>query len=312
MSDNPPIPDISIVVPVFNEADNLPPLYDELSATLDAYGRAYEVVFVDDGSSDGSYEILRGLNAKDARYRVVRFARNFGQNPALYAGFAYARGQVVVTLDADLQNPPSEIPILVDALEQGHYHVVQGWRTGRKDHPLRKLASRIVNRIMSRLTGIRVRDLGSGMKAYRRSVVDQLNLSRHRSRYVPAEVAWLGVPVGEVEVAHRSRHAGASKYNLLSLLRVNFDMIASVSTAPVQLIGWLGAVFAMLGFAMTLFIGALRIIYGNYSELATIAAVFFFLAGVQMLATALLCQYVTRIYVEVQQRPYYIVDETHE
>lgn len=305
------LPDISIVVPVYNERPNLDRLYAELTAALEAYGRPYEVVAVDDGSRDGSFEVLRGFQEQDARWRVVRLLRNFGQSPALYAGFSTARGRVVVTLDADLQVPPAEIPKVVDALEQGPYDEVQGVRAQRHDSWFRKTASRGINAVMSRVLGTEVRDLGSGLKAYRREVIEYLNRSTHHSRYVPAETAWLGTHVGTVPIAHQDRAAGESKYGIFSLLRVHFDMIASVSTAPVHLVGMVGWVFALLGFAMGLRIGYVRLVHGDFNQLTTVVAVFFMLAGVQMIATSVLCEYVSRIYKEVQARPYFIIDRVY-
>lgn len=305
-------PEISIVVPVYNEAPNLDMLYAELTQTMEAYGRSYEVVAVDDGSRDQSFEVLRGVHARDSRWRVVKLARNFGQNPAVYAGFEQVRGKVVVTIDADLQNPPSEIPKLVDGLESGAFDVVQGWRMNREDNAFRRAASRAINRLVSRITRVKINDLGSGMKAYRRDIVRQLCLSTHGSRYLPAETAWLGVKVGEVQVAHRSRAAGDSKYGVLALLRVNFDMVTSISSAPIHLIGAMGGIFALIGFAMALRVFYWRFVLGNYNEFAAIAAMFFVLSGVQMICTSIMCEYISRIYNEVQRRPYYIVEETLE
>jgi len=243
--------------------------------------------------------------------RVVRLARNFGQNPALYAGFEHVRGRIVVTIDADLQNPPSEIPKLVEKLDEG-FDIVQGWREQRQDSLLRRAASRAINVAVSRLTKVKIRDLGSGMKAYRREIIDRLTRSTHHARYLPAEAAWLGVRVGEVKVTHRERRAGASKYGLFALLRVNFDMVASISAAPVHLIGVVGALSSVIGFGMALRILYMRIRFGNFNELATVSSLFFILAGVQMICISIMCEYVSRIYTEVQGRPYYIIDEVVE
>ena len=300
-------PDISIVVPVFNEEANLRQLFAEIAEAMQGFGRSFEVIAVDDGSRDHSFAVLKALHEEDPRLRVIRLARNFGQNPALYAGFSYVRGGIVDTIDEDLQNPPAEIPKLITALEEGAYDIVQGWREQRRDHLLRRAASRGVNTAVSRLTRMNIRDLGSGMKAYRREVIDRLGLSTHHSRYLPAETAWLGVNVGEVKVAHRNRTAGESKYGLWALLRVNFDMIASISAAPVHLIGVAGGFFSLIGFGMAARILYLRIREGNFNQLATVSALFFILAGVQMICTAIMCEYISRIYVEVQDRPYYIV-----
>lgn len=306
-----PDPEISVVVPVYNEEPNLEGLFTEMMAAMEGYGRSFEVIAVDDGSSDGSFRVLKALHDRDSRLRVVRLARNFGQNPALYAGFERVRGQIVVTIDADLQNPPSEIPRLIDKLNEG-FDIVQGWREQRQDNFLRRAASRAINTAVSRLTKVKIRDLGSGMKAYRREIIDQLACSTHHSRYLPAEAAWLGVRVGEVKVAHRERRAGASKYGLFALLRVNFDMVASISAAPVHLIGVVGALFSVIGFGMAARILYMRIREGNFNELATVSALFFILAGVQMICTSIMCEYVSRIYTEVQRRPYYIVGEVVE
>jgi undecaprenyl-phosphate 4-deoxy-4-formamido-L-arabinose transferase len=304
-------PEVSVVVPVYNEAPNLERLYGEIVEALEAYGHSFEVIAVDDGSVDGSFSVLQMLHARDQRLRVVRLMRNFGQNPALYAGFAQVRGRVVVTIDADLQNPPSEIPKLLEKFSEG-FDIVQGWREQRQDSLLRRVASRSVNLVVSTLTRVSIHDLGSGLKAYRREIIDRLSLSTHHSRYLPAETAWLGVRVGEVKVAHRERVAGESKYGLLSLLRVNFDMVVSISSAPVHLIGVVGALFSLIGFGMALRILYLRIVNGNFNDLATVSALFFILAGVQMICTSIMCEYVSRIYTEVQRRPYYIVGEILE
>lgn len=309
MSDS--VPEISVVIPVYNEAGNITRLFEELSAAMDDTGKSYEVIAVDDGSSDSSFAELREVHLLDKRWRIVRLARNFGQNPALYAGFEHARGLVIVTIDADLQNPPEDIPALVAKLEEG-YEVVQGWREQRQDSLFRKLASRAVNATVSTLTKVHIKDLGSGMKAYRREVIERLCLARHHARYLPAETAWLNVKIGEVKVGHRNRHAGESKYGIWALLRVNFDMIASISTAPIKLIGLVGLSFAFIGFAMALRILYLRLTLGNFNELASVSALFFFLGGVQLICTSIMCEYVSRIYSEVQNRPYYIVGEVIE
>ena len=305
-------PEISILFPVYNEIANLERLHVEIVQAMEPMGRSFEIVAVDDGSSDGSFEALRLLRERDPRLRVVRLARNFGQNPALYAGFEHVRGNIIVTIDADLQNPPADIPRLINELEAGGYDIVQGWRQQRQDSVFRKTASRGVNRVVSRLAGVQINDLGSGMKAYRREIIERMCLSTHHSRYIPAETAWLGVRVGEIKVGHRERHAGESKYGLMKLLRVNFDMIASISTAPVQIIGVAGFIFAVIGFAMGLRLTYVRLFIGDLNSMQMVAALMFFLAGAQMLCTSILCEYISRIYIEVQNRPYFIIGEILE
>lgn len=304
-------PEISIVIPVYNEEANLEVLFGEIIDTMEQYGRSFEMIAVDDGSTDGSYSILEKLHQNDRRLRVVRLLRNFGQHPATYAGFQQVRGRIVVTIDADLQNPPSEIPKVIDKLEEG-YDVVQGWREGRQDHFLRKLASRSVNRLVSYLTGFTIRDVGCALKAFRREAVELLTSSTHSSRYIPAETAWLGLKLGEVKVAHRPRVGGESKYGLVALLRVNFDMIASISTLPIKIIGPVGLIFGLIGIAMSLRVVYVRLIYGDTNAMGTVVAIFFFLAGVQMFSTAVMCEYISRTYTETQRRPYFLIKDTLE
>lgn len=307
--------DISVVVPIYNEAPNLLELYERIVATLDGLCRTYEIIAVDDGSTDGSLDLLRGLHERDPRLRIVRLARNFGQTPALYAGFAHVRGRFVVQLDADLQNPPEEIPRLIEKLEEG-YDVAQGWREQRQDALTRRIPSRILNGAISFLMGARIRDLGCGLKAFRRDVIDRMSGFTHHARYLPAEMLWLGVRIAEVKVEHRERARGKSKYGLFSLLRLNFDIISSISTAPIKIIGVIGCLLSLVGFFMGVLIFARRIIDVNYDplagSLASVTALFFILTGVQMIATGIMCEYVGRIFVEVQNKPYFVVREVIE
>ncbi len=295
-------PEISIIVPIYNEASNIETLMTEIVTAMESYGRGYEIVAIDDGSSDDSYALLKAQHEEIPCLRVIHLLRNFGQHPATYAGFMHARGQIIVTIDADLQNPPSDIPTVIDKLEEG-FDVVQGWRQNRRDNAFRKLASRSVNRLVSYLTGMKIRDIGCALKAFRREAIELLLSSKHKSRYIPAETAWLGLKLAEVPVGHRERTGGESKYGLLALLRVNFDMIASVSTLPIRAIGPVGLLFAFLGFAMSIRVGYVRIVDGDLDRIGSVVAIFFFLAGVQMISTAVMCQYISRIYTEVQRRP---------
>ncbi len=304
-------PEISVVVPVFNEAPNLKELYARVVAALEPLGRSFEVVTVDDGSNDGSFEILAELQAADPRLRIVRLARNFGQTPALYAGFANVRGRIILQLDADLQNPPEELVKLIAKLDEG-YDVVQGWRENRQDAGFRRYASKILNAIVSWAANVKIRDLGCGLKAYRREVIDHLAHFTHHSRYLPAELVWLGARIAEVKVEHRERAAGKGKYSLWTLLRLNFDMISSVTTAPIKFVGFLGILLSTVGFGMGSLILAWRIMYGNYDPFLTVTALFFIMSGLQTTALGLLCEYVSRIFIEAQNKPYYIIREVRE
>lgn len=308
-------PEISVVVPVFDEAPNLEELFGRLIAVLEQTERPFEIVVVDDGSNDGSFEILRHLHEQDGRLRVLRLIRNFGQTPALYAGFAHVRGKVVVQIDADLQNPPEEIPKLLEKIDEG-YDVAQGWREERQDSVFRRLPSKILNMLVSRLIGAKMRDLGCGLKAYRREVIERMVEFSHHARYVPAEIVWLGGKMAEVKVEHAPRAGGDSKYGLWSLLRLNFNLISSVSTAPIKFIGGVGGLFSVVGFGMGALILARRIHDVNYdplaSSIATVTALFFLISGVQLIATFIMCEYVGRIFVEVQNKPYYVVRDIIE
>jgi undecaprenyl-phosphate 4-deoxy-4-formamido-L-arabinose transferase len=299
-------PYISVVIPVFNEEETLQELYDRLTRVLTADGRPYEIIFVDDGSRDRSLGILRALHESDARVRVVVLSRNFGQSPALYAGFSYVRGRQAVMLDADLQNPPEEIPKVLAKLDEG-YDVVSGWRQQRQDTYFRRSASRALNAFIGKITGVPIHDYGCALKAFQREVVDRLLLFTHRSRYLPVDVAWLGVRIAEVEIEHNERSAGQSKYGFGKLVHTAFDLITGITGTPIHFIGMIGWGFSLIGFFMAAVIAYKRLMWGNFNPLATVAALFFFLAGVQMVATGLMCEYISRIYTEVQGRPYFVV-----
>jgi len=304
-------PNISVVIPIYNEEASLDRLYMELTEAMEAYGRSYEVIAVDDGSCDASFSVLSKLHARDSRWRIVRLMRNFGQHPATYAGFERARGAVIVTIDADLQNPPSEIPKVVEKVEEG-YDVAQGWRRQRQDHPVRRALSRAINGLVSRLTGIATRDIGCALKAFRREAALHLAANSHLCRYIPAEVAWHGLRVGEVEVAHREREQGESKYGLFALLRVSFDMVASISSLPIRMAAPLGLLFGLGGLLMSARVVYFRLVYGDVNQMGAVVAIILLLAGAQMFATAVICEYISRIYIEVQRRPYYLVRESLE
>jgi len=304
-------PEVSVVIPVFNEESNLREMHSRVVATMEQAGRTFEIVAVNDGSTDNSYDLLKRIRADDDRLRIVHLARNFGQTPALYAGFANVRGKFVVMLDADLQNPPEEIPKLIEKLDEG-YDVVNGWREHRQDSLFRRSASRVFNLCLTRLMHVRIRDCGCSLKAFRREITDRMSVLKHRSRYLPADIVWLGARMTEVKVEHTRRRSGESKYGLFELFRVSFDLITSISAVPIQLIGLGGLAFSLVGFGMGIRIGAMRLLRGNFDPLATVVALFFFLAGVQMIATFIMCEYIRRIYIETQQKPFYLIDEIIE
>ncbi len=306
-----PTPEISVVVPVFNEEPNIRELIRRITAALDGLNRPFEIVVVDDGSSDGSVALLKQLREEDSRLRIVRLARNFGQGPALYAGFAHVRGEIIVMLDADLQNPPEELVKLIEKLDEG-YDFVNGWRQGRHDSVARTLPSRFLNYLIKKTTKAQFNDAGCALKAFRRNVIDMLLRFTHHSRYLSVDVAWLGVSTAEVPVAHVERSAGTSKYGIRKLFRTAFDLVTSVTAAPLQMLGALGWLFAGFGFLMALRVTYVRVFQGDDRQLGTVVALFFILSGVQLIATGLMCEYISRIYIEVQNRPYYVVKDVIE
>jgi undecaprenyl-phosphate 4-deoxy-4-formamido-L-arabinose transferase len=303
---------VSIVVPVYNEAANLHGLWERLAPVLNALGRRSEVIFVDDGSSDNSLKILRDLAAGDGRVRVVELARNFGQHSAILAGFRETTGDIVVTLDADLQNPPEEIPRLLEKIDEGN-DVVGGWREERQDEAFRKYASRMHNRLTSVIVGVPMHDYGCMLRAYRRHIVETIVECDEKAAFVPALANSFAKRVAEIRVGHAERAAGRSKYNLYRLATLSLNLITGFSLLPIQLLSLAGiGIFALDAF-FGLFLFAHRLIYGSQQEgaLWVLFAVLFFFVGFVFLALGLIGEYVGRIYLEVRRRPTYVVRAIH-
>jgi len=299
--------DISVVVPVYNEEENIRVLHRRLTETMERLGRSYELVLVDDGSSDHSAEVITGLAEKDPHTRLIEFNRNYGQHAAVFAGFEHSRGEIVVTLDADLQNPPEEIPRLISKIEEG-YDIVGGLRGQRRDSILRKVPSWLVNRFIARATGVRLKDYGCMLRAYRRMVVDQIVRCNEISSFIPTLATSFARSVTEIEVAHEERRRGKSKYNLRRLLKLNFDLVTGFSLFPIQLISALGIIIALLGMAFGLFLFIRRIFQGPEVEgVFTLFAILFVFVGIQLLAMGLIGEYIGRIYAEVRNRPRYVI-----
>jgi len=301
-------PDLSIVIPVYNEEQVLPHLFERLYPALDALGRSYEVVFVNDGSRDRSVALLRAaFDRRPDVTRVVLFAANFGQHRAILAGFASSRGRFVITLDADLQNPPEEIPRVLAELDAGHDYVGT-IRMQRKDVAWRRYASRFINEIRERTTRVRISDHGSMFRGYARSVVDAVNQCSEYNTFVPALAFTFAMTPVEIQVAHEERGAGKSKYSLFQLLRLNFDLMTGFSTAPMQMFSLVGIGIAILSVLFFVFLIVRRLIVGSEAEgVFTLFAIAFFLIGVALFGVGLLGEYVSRIYDEVRHRPRYIV-----
>jgi undecaprenyl-phosphate 4-deoxy-4-formamido-L-arabinose transferase len=306
-------PKLSVVIPVYNEEAVLPTLFARLYPSLDALKIPYEIVFVNDGSKDRSVALLRQqFSARPDETRVVLFHANFGQHSAVMAGLAYARGEYVITLDADLQNPPEEIGKLVGMLDQG-YDYVGTIRQQRQDSLWRRTFSKVINKIREWITPVRITDQGCMMRGYSRSVVTALNQTREVNTFIPALASIYAMNPIEVPIAHEERYAGKSKYSMYSLIRLNFDLITGFSVVPLQLFSMVGMVVAL--FSAFAFVALLirRIWVGSEAEgLFTLFSVVFLLIGVALFGIGLLGEYVGRIYAQVRERPRYLVEAVLE
>ena len=307
-------PSISAVVPIHNEEGNIPELHRRLDAALRTLGRTYEIVYIDDGSSDTSLKLLLELRAAQPDQIVVlELYRNYGQFRALVGGFERVRGEIVVTLDADLQNPPEEIPKLVRLLEGGGYDVVNGWRRNRQDSAFRRVASRAANRIAAALTGVRMRDYGCMLRAYRRDVIRQIVACHEQSPYIPTLANALARRATEIEVAHAQRHSGRSNYSLWKLIHLQYDMVTSFSVQPLRWLSVLGAVIAVLSLmaGAGVVVGSLYGVGAGLGLVPALVIVLFLLLGVIFLTLGFVGEYVGRIYNEVRQRPRFVVRTVH-
>ncbi len=308
-------PVLSVVIPVYNEEEVLPSLFARLYPALDALGISYEVVFVNDGSRDRSAAMLREQFQKRPDVtRVVLFNGNFGQHMAIMAGFEYVRGQRVVTLDADLQNPPEEIGKLLARMDEGHDYV-GSIRRKRRDAAWRRWASRAMNRLRERITRIRMTDQGCMLRAYDRPIVDAIRASREVSTFIPALAYSFSHNPSEVEVEHDERHAGESKYSLYKLIRLNFDIVTGFSVLPLQLFSLFGIFVSIASVAVYVIVIAKRILAGDADSLWVIwdrDILQFFLTGMLLFGLGLIGEYVGRIYQQVRERPRYLVQAVLE
>jgi glycosyltransferase involved in cell wall biosynthesis len=308
--------DLSVVIPVLNEAENLQPLYGQLGGVLDSLDLSSEMIFVDDGSTDGTYGHLKEIYEGDERVRVIRLRRNFGQTAAFSAGFDIARGEVIVTMDGDLQNDPADIPRLLASLDQG-YDIVSGWRANRQDPFLsRRLPSTLANYLISIVTGVKLHDYGCSLKAYRREVLENVSLYGEMHRFIPALASWMGIRVGEVKVNHKPRTMGRSKYGIGRTIKVLLDLITvkfllGYATRPIQIFGFLGLAAFGIGAILSIYLATIRLIYlqpiGDRPLL--LLSVLLIVLGVQLITMGLLGEMVIRIYHEAQKKPTYVIRE---
>jgi undecaprenyl-phosphate 4-deoxy-4-formamido-L-arabinose transferase len=302
-------PRVSVVIPVYNEEEVLPALFARLYPALDALGCAYEVVFVNDGSSDRSAALLREqFQRRPECTRVILFNGNFGQHMAIMAGFEHCRGERVVTLDADLQNPPEEIAKLLARMDEGHDYV-GSIRRVRQDAAWRRWASSAMNRVRERITHIRMTDQGCMLRAYDRAIVDAVRASREVSTYIPALAYSFSRNPTEVEVEHEERHAGESKYSLYKLVRLNFDLVTGFSVLPLQLFSLFGMLVALVAVAVYVVVIVQRMLMGGdwLWILWDRDILEFFLIGMLLFGLGITGEYVGRIYQQVRERPRYLV-----
>ncbi len=298
--------EVSVVIPVYNEEDGLQALFDRLYPALDGLGESYEIIFINDGSVDRSAQMLAAqFHKRPDVTRVVLFAGNFGQHMAILAGFEHTRGKIVITLDADLQNPPEEIPRLVEAMRAGHDYVGT-IRRQRNDTAFRRYASRAMNGLRERITKIRMTDQGCMLRAYDRNVIDTINACREVNTFIPALAYTFASNPVEIEVGHEQRHAGESKYSLYQLIRLNFDLVTGFSIVPLQWFSAIGTILSLCSGVLVVVLLVRRFLFGSEVQgVFTLFAMNFFLIGILLFGLGLLGEYVGRIYQEVRDRPRY-------
>lgn len=307
---------LSIVIPLYNEQENIPRLIKELDDFLKNFNKEFEVIIIDDGSSDNSYQMLSELARKRKYLRLLRFGANFGQTAAISAGFHSARGEIIVTMDADLQNNPRDITLLLKKMEEG-YDIVSGWRKKRKDKFIsRRIPSIAANKIISRITGVFLHDYGCTLKAYRKEIVKHINLYGEMHRFIPALGRWAGASITEVEVSHRARRHGKSKYGISRIFKVILDLLTvkfflSYSTRPIQIFGQLGLISFLIAIASIIEVIMFKIFLnvdmtGNPFLYLSILLV---IIGVQLIILGLLGEIIIRTYYESQKKPIYVIKE---
>ena len=313
-------PEVSVVVPMRNEAASVADLYKELTAALDAFGRPYEIIAIDDGSTDQTFELLAALQRQDPRLRVIRFRRNFGQTAAFAAGFAHARGRFIVTSDGDLQNDPRDIPRMIETAESRDADIVAGWRKDRKDPFInRRLPSTIANWLISRATGVKLHDYGCSLKVFRSEVVKPMKLYGEMHRFLPAIASEFGVRIEEQVVTHHPRRYGKSNYGISRTIRVVLDLLTvkfliSYRTRPVQIFGLLGLIMGLLGFLVLAWLAYVKYFHheGIGDRPLLLLGILLIFTGVQLVTLGLLAEMQARTYHESQDKAVYVIREVLE
>jgi len=308
--------DLSIVIPIYNEKQSIDSLYKDLKSVLPELGKSYEVILIDDGSMDGTYDELLKAHQKNKAYKIIKFRRNFGQTAAMKAGFDYSHGDIIITLDADLQNNPKDIPKILKKMDEG-YDIVSGWRKNRKDKMIsRKIPSIIANKIISILFGVHLHDYGCTLKAYKKEIIKNIELYGEMHRYIPAIASGVGAKVTEVPVGHHSRKFGKTKYGISRTMRVILDIITikfllTYSKKPMQIFGLLGIFTGAIGSVLTTYLIILRLFFnqGLANRPLFILAIFMILAGIQLITMGLLGELMMRTYHESSNKDIYIIKE---
>ncbi len=304
---------ISVVIPAYNEEANLPRLMERLRPVMQQMGKNYEIILVDDGSRDRTLPILKSFLVYP-EVRVVELTRNYGQHAAIFSGFSIVRGDIVVTLDADLQNPPEEIPNLVRVMLEGDYDVVGTIRKERKDSVFRTLPSRLINVVTRKITKVSMSDWGCMLRAYRKNIVDRMVTCHEHSTFIPALATYFSKKVTEIEVVHEARHAGDSHYSMRKLINLQFDLVSSFSDFPLKFIMYAGIGVAFLGISFGIVLGIARILYGAQwaaEGVFTLFAILFTFVGFQFFALGVMGEYIGRIYREVRRRPEYMIERVY-
>ncbi len=304
---------ISVVVPVYNEKDNVRLLYEKIKKVMVKNGYDHEIIFVDDGSTDGTFDVLKEIAEKDKRFKVIRFRRNFGQTAAMAAGFDYAHGDIVVSMDGDLQNDPEDIPKLLEKIEEG-YDVVSGWRKERQDEPKRVFLSKVANKLISKITKVELHDYGCSLKAYRADIAKNLHMYGEMHRFIPALANIYGAKIAEIPVRHHPRKFGRSKYNLSRTFRVIVDLILvyfmqKFMTRPMHFFGIIGFFLAFLGFLIDGYLAVEKLFFGmniGHRPLLLLG-VLLILTGVNLLGIGIISEILTRIYYESQNKKIYTI-----
>jgi len=300
-------PEISIVIPAYNEEESLHPLFESLYPVMTKMERPFEIIFINDGSKDSTLGILYDFYKSYSEVRVIDLNGNFGQHMAIMAGFENVRGDKIITLDADMQNPPEEIPNIIAKMDEGH-DLVGTYRAKRQDPLFRKLASKAVNRITNRIAGLNIRDYGCMLRGYSRRIIDIINISRESTTFIPALGQKFSANPIEIPVSHREREMGTSKYGIFQLIRLNFDLMTSFSIVPLQFVTMAGMLISGLSFLLVCYMLIRRLIIGPEVEgVFTLMAIQFLLTGITLFSLGITGEYIGRIYREVSRRPRYTV-----